>query len=163
MKFFSFYIPTVVFSAINLLVLYMIMKKILFTPIINFVENRKKLIKDSLDHAEHQKNEAEALRKDYEEQLKAARMAAEKIVEDSRVKAEKQHELLTQVARQEAEEILVKAQEEIQIKKEQMLKELKAEVAGLALAAASKVIEANMDNDKNRRLVDKFLDEAGAA
>ena len=44
-----------------------------------------------------------------------------------------------------------------------MLKDIRGQVAGLALAAASKVIEANMDNEANRALVDRFIDEAGAA
>jgi F-type H+-transporting ATPase subunit b len=44
-----------------------------------------------------------------------------------------------------------------------MLKELRSQVAGLALAAASRVIEANMNTESNKNLVDKFIDEAGAA
>jgi F-type H+-transporting ATPase subunit b len=56
-----------------------------------------------------------------------------------------------------------KGREEIEREREQMLKDIKGQVAGLALAAASKVIDANMDNERNRALVDKFIDEEGVA
>jgi F-type H+-transporting ATPase subunit b len=163
MHFFGFYIPTFIFAALNLLVLYLILKKILFKPVTNFMENRTRTIKESLENAETQRNEAGELRRKYEEQLKSARVEGEKIIAESRAKAEREHDTSASSARKEAEGILAQAREEIEREHEQMLKEIRGQVAGIALAAASKVIQANMDTESNRVLVDKFMNEAGVA
>ena len=66
-------------------------------------------------------------------------------------------------AEEESREILARAKEDSEREHQKILQESKAEIAGLALAAASKVIGANMDNESNRKIIDKFLEETGAA
>ncbi len=63
----------------------------------------------------------------------------------------------------DAQNIKTKAMEEIDRERDQMLKSIKNQVASLALAAASKVIDANMDTVSNKVIVDKFIDESGVA
>ena len=163
MQFFGFYIPTFIFAAINLLVLYLFLNKILFKPVTNFMENRARSIKESLENAETQRNEAGELKRKYEEQLKSARVEGEKILAEAHAKAEREHDAIAIAARKEAEGILEQAREEIDREHDQMLKEIRGQVAGIALAAATKVIQANMDTESNRVLVDKFMNEAGVA
>ncbi len=153
----------VVMVAINLIILYLVLRKLLFARITQFMENRTKAIKDSIDNAEKAKAEAAELKLQYENQLSTAMDKGEKIVEEARAKANKEFDRIVAAAKQESENILAKATEEIAREREQMLKEIRGQVAGLALAAASKVIEANMDTETNRALVDRFIDEAGAA
>lgn len=148
---------------LNLTILYFILRKILFKPVTEFMENRTNSIRNSLEDAEKKKNDAAELKRSYEEQLRNARAEGEKIVNDAVLKAGREHDKLVAEARQEAESILARAREEIEHEREQMLKDVRGQVAGLALAAASKVMEANMDTDSNRVLVNKFIDEAGAA
>jgi F-type H+-transporting ATPase subunit b len=152
-----------IIAALNLILLYVVLRKILFKPVTEFMEKRTNSIKDSLEDAEKKKAEAEALKRSYEEQLKGAKAEGEKIISDAVLKAGREHDRLVAEARQESEAILTKAREEIEQEREQMLRDVRGQVAGLALAAASKVIEANMDTESNRLLVDKFIDEAGAA
>jgi len=57
----------------------------------------------------------------------------------------------------------LKAKEEIEREKNEALKEIRNEVVSLALEAASKVLEANMDTEENRKLVNRFIDEQGVA
>lgn len=149
--------------ALNLLILYFFMKKLLFKPVTQFMENRAKSIKDSIDNAEKAKAEASVLKQQYENKLLTAKDEADKILNDSRVRATKEYDSILNTAKQDAQGVLAKAREEIEREKAQMIKDIKNQVAGLALAAASKVIEANMDTSSNRALVDKFIDEEGAA
>ncbi len=149
--------------AVNLLILYFVLRKILFKPVTEFMENRTKSIRDSIEDAEKQKAEAEQLRLRYEEHLKNARDEGVKIVNEAILKAEREHERLIEQAKQQAEALLISAREKINYEHEQMLMDVHGQVAELALAAASKVMEANMNIESNRVLVDKFLDEAGAA
>ena len=155
--------PTFIWVAINLLILYLVMKKLLFKPVTGFMEKRIQTIKDSIDNAEKTRSEANELKKKYEEQLKAAKAQADRILEDARARAGKEYDSVISAAKSDAEALMARARAEMERERDQMLKDLKSQVAGLALSVASKVIEANMDTDKNRELADKFIDEAGAA
>ncbi len=152
-----------IFVAINLVILYFFMRKLLFKPVTEFMEKRSKGIRDSLDNAERDKSEAAELKKKYEEQLNTARAEADRILEEARARANKEYESILSEAKKNSELIISKARDEIEREREQAMKGIKSQVAGLALAAASKVIEANMDTDSNRVLVDKFIDRVGAA
>lgn len=155
--------PTFVFVIINLLVLYFILKRLLFKPVTQFMENRAKSIKDAIDSADKDKGEAAQLKQKYEEQLRAAKDEADRILNDARNRGNKEYDAIVGAARKDAEGVLAKAREEIAHERAQMLKEVKGQVAGLALVIASRVIEANMDTESNKALVNKFIDEAGAA
>ena len=152
-----------IFAILNLLLLYIVLKKILFKPVTEFMENRTQSIKNSIEDAEKQKAEAMELKRSYEEQLGHAKEDAEKIVKEARAKAEAEHGRIVEEGRKEAEAMMARAKEDIESERSRMISELRAHVAGLALAAASRVIEVNLDTEKNRALVDKFIDEAGAA
>jgi F-type H+-transporting ATPase subunit b len=152
-----------VFAILNLLLLYFVLRKVLFKPVTEFMENRTQSIKNSIDEAEKQKAEAIELKRSYEEQIAHAKEDAEKIIREARAKAETEHDKIVAQARTEAEALMIRAREDIENERRQMISELRAQVAGLALAAATRVIEVNLDTEKNRALVDKFIDEAGAA
>jgi F-type H+-transporting ATPase subunit b len=149
--------------ALNLIFFYIVLRKLLFKRITDFMENRTNSIRNSLDDARKQKSEASELKHTYEEKLISAKGEAETIVNEAVLKAGREHDRLVGEAGLEAESILARAREEIEYERAQMIKDVRSQVAGLALAAASKVMEANMDTESNRVLVDKFIDEAGAA
>jgi F-type H+-transporting ATPase subunit b len=156
-------IPTFIFAAINLTVLYLAMKKFLFKPVTEFMERRKKSISDSLEKVAKEMAEAGDMKKEYAELLKSARKEAEKIVSSANSRANAEYDSIIKKAGIEADKILATAKEEIEKEKQKSLAGIRNEVAGLALLAASKVIEKNMDTESNREFVDKILDEAGAA
>lgn len=148
---------------LNLLVLYLFLKKVLFKPVTKFMEDRTQSIKDAIDHAEKAKIDAADIKQQYELKLRAAKDEAAKIISDSNVRANKEYDSLLNAAKQDAQGVMSKAREEIERERAQMIKEIRNQVASLALAAATKVIEANMDTASNKALVDKFIDEEGAA
>ena len=152
-----------ILAALNLIILYLILRKILFKPVTEFMENRTKSIQDSIKDSEKQKADAEDMKRKYEKQLKEAKADSEKIIDEATAKANRISDKVIDDAKQEAQLILADARIEIEHEREQMIKAVRNEVAGLALAAATKVMEANMDKESNRVLVDKFLDEAGVA
>ncbi len=86
--------PTFVFVAINLLVLYIIMKKILFKPVTQFMENRTKSIKDSIENAEKNKADAAKLKEQYEFQLRTAKTEAERIITEAKARASKEYDAI---------------------------------------------------------------------
>lgn len=156
-------IPTFIFALINLGILYFALKKLLFKPVTEFMENRTKSIENSIQTAEQKNADADKLKKEYEEQLLSAREQANSIVKEAREKAAREYESSLAQAKTDSQDLINRAKADIENERQQMIKEIRNEVVSLALAAASKVIEANMDNDKNKTLVEKFIDEEGAA
>lgn len=159
----SLHIPTFIFAAINLFILYWALKKVMFKPVSEFMENRTNKIENSLKVASQKNEEADRLKNEYQNQLQTAREQADGILKEAQARAAREYESMLAQAKAETQDLLVKSRADIERERQQMIKEIKNQVATLALAAASKVIEANMDNDKNRALVDKFIDEEGAA
>ncbi|MDP4118420.1 MAG: F0F1 ATP synthase subunit B [Bacillota bacterium] len=149
--------------ALNLIILYVVLRKILFKPVTAFMENRTLSIRNSIENAEKQKAEAEELRFEYEKQLKNAKAEAEKIVAEGHAKAVLDAEKVIGDAKREASLILKNAGEEIEHERAQMLKDIRNEVAELAILAASKLMEENMSTAKNMQFVNDFLDKEGVA
>lgn len=152
-----------IMAFLNLIILYFVLRKVLFKPVMKFMEDRTKSIENSIADAKKQRAEAIEMKTNYEAQLKAARAGSKKIIDAAVAKAAAQQVDIVAEAQRQAEELLLNAREEIEIEREQMLRDVQSEVASLAFAAASKVLEANMDNESNRQLVAKFLNEAGVA
>jgi len=159
----SIHIPTFIFAVINLGILYWALKKLLFKPVTEFMENRTNSIEDSIQTAKQKNTEAEKMKRDYANQLLTAREQADSILKEARARASKEYDGLIGQAKAESQEIVDRARAGIEGERQQMIKEIRNEVASLALAAASKVIEANMDSERNRALVEKFIDEEGVA
>jgi F-type H+-transporting ATPase subunit b len=159
----SFHLPTFIFALINLAILYFILKKILFVPVTKFMENRTKSIENNIQSAMNKKAEAESLKIEYENQLLNAKEQADVILKDASGRAAREYESIIAQAKEESQGLIDRTRADIENERRQMLKEVRNEVASLALAAASKIIEANMDNEKNRSLVEKFINEEGAA
>ncbi len=151
------------FAILNLIILYVVLKKILFKPVTEFMENRTKAIQDAIADAEKQNAEALEMKQSYQLQINEAKADGQKIIDEATAKANRNYDKLTADAKDQAKQILESARKEIDLERAQMLKSVRAEVAGMALAAASKVMEANMNTEANSALVDRFLDEAGVA
>ncbi|NLD46155.1 MAG: F0F1 ATP synthase subunit B [Clostridiaceae bacterium] len=158
-----FDIPTFVFTIINLVVLYIILKRILFKPVTEFMEKRADSIRESLDKVEREKSQALEIKAKYEDELKKAEEQAERIIKEANKKAQVEYENIIKSAKAEAENIRLKLSEEMEIERNKMIKEIKNQVVSLALEAATKVIEVNMNTEANNRLVNEFIDEKGIA
>ena len=154
---------TFIFTIINILFLYWILKKILFKPVTAFMEKRANNIKEMFDSAQSSKEQADAMKADLKKQLDKAIEEAEKIINDSKVRAEKQYEEILTKARNDAKLLAEKAQRDIEIERKNTFDDLKAQIAGIALSAASKVIQKNIDTETNKKMVEQFIDEVGAA
>lgn len=153
---------TFVFVAINLIVLFLFMRKFLFKPITNLMESRKSSIEQGLKDAENAKIEVAEARKKYEEQMKNIKLDGDKLVNEMKAKAAREYDEMIATAKKEALVIVQKGHEDVERERVEMIKQTKQQIAVLAIAAASKLVQANMDSETNKAMVDKFIDEAGA-
>lgn len=151
----------VLYTIINLVVLYLLMKKFLFGPISNIMEQRRALIENELADARTHKAEANELKQKYEGSLKSAREEAGQIVERAKAEAKIQQERMIEAANEKAGEIMQKAQETIEVQREQAMQEMQSQVASLAMAAAAKIMSEKSSSDKDLDLYDQFIEKAG--
>jgi F-type H+-transporting ATPase subunit b len=142
-------------------ILYFILRRWAFGPITAAVEAREKALEEAIEGARRDREAAAKLLEDHRTKLEAARDDAQKLIADGRTLSEKmRHDLLEQT-RREQQDILQRARQEIDSEKQKAIAELRREAVDLALAGASKVIEANLDSVKNRQLVEGYLSSLG--
>ena len=150
-----------VFTSINLLVLYLLMKKFLFGPIIKVMDVRKAMIDQQFAGAKEQEDQAKALKEQYEGALKSAREESFQIMEQARKEAKAQADKTVEDTQAKVSAMLAKAQEDINTERENAMRQMKDDVASLAMEAAGKIIGKNSGADQDLSLYDQFIEKAG--
>ena len=151
----------VVFTIINLIVLYLLLKKFLIGPVLRIMEKRREMIDGQFAEAADKEKQAENLKAQYEEMLSGAKNESAKIVEEARKRAKIEYESRVDAADAQAEKIIQNAHKTIELEREKTVQDLQSEIAGLALQAAGKVIGQNSTDENNQLMYDQFLAKAG--
>ncbi|SMD08913.1 F0F1 ATP synthase subunit B [Sporomusa malonica] len=148
---------TLVAQIINFLILLALLTKIAYRPILTALSERRAYIEKSLEEAERDRVLAGTMKQESEQQILEARIQARSIVDEAIILGEKSKEAILQNAREENARLVKQAQDQIERDYQQAMNRLRAEVAVLAVAAAEKIIEKNLDVEANTRLVRKFI------
>lgn len=151
------------FTVINLVVLFLLLRKFLIKPITDIMEKREKRIADGLDKASSAQEEAQKLKGEYEVALTGAREESMKIVEKAQAQAKAEYERIVKEAGDRAGDMLDSAKASIQLEREQTMKALQSEIAGLAMIAATKIISEKRKTQGNQNMYNQFLGEVGDA
>jgi F-type H+-transporting ATPase subunit b len=147
-----------IWTLVIFLVLVVVLAKTAWPAILKAVEERERKIQAQLDHAEQANRESQRVLADYQHKLAAARNEAQELLAAGRQAADKVREEILARARAEHEDLIGRARREIVAEREKALAELRGEAVELSLAAASKVLERNLDSEADRRLVREYLD-----
>ena len=139
-------------------ILLVLLWRLAFPAIVRSVEERERRIQKQLEDAEKANAEAQRLLEEHKKQIAAARNEAQDILAKAKTVSQKEREALLQKAREEYDALLGRARKDIDAEKEKAIQALRREAVELSIAAASRVIEANLDNEANRRLVTEFLE-----
>lgn len=142
-------------------ILYFLLKKFAFGPITAAVDAREKALEEAIDGAKRDRDEAAKLLQQHQASIEASRGEAQKLIAEGRSVAEKMRTDLLEQTRREQQEMLERARREIESEKDKALAQLRREAVDLALAGASKVIEQNLESEKNRKLVESYLASLG--
>lgn len=153
--------PTFIWTMLNLVIMYLVLKKFLFKPVMKIMEEREKSVKNQIDDARRMRSDAKADKVKYHEQLQNVQKDGELIIKDAKLKAQRESEELLQQTKKEADNIIKEARQEIEQERLQMLKEIRKQVVDLAILAASKIMEINLNNETNKKVVQNFLDKEG--
>ena len=148
-----------IWTVVTFVLLLLILKKVAWKPILEALDKREKEIKDSLEQAENAKEEARKILEENQANLARAEEESKKIIEQSRTYADSLKEKLMKESKEQAKRLIEGAGEELQRKKDAAFEELKEQIAELAVTAAERIMKENIDANKNKELVNKYLGE----
>jgi len=159
--------PKMIFPELNeiiwggaaFLILFVVMVKKGFPAVKGAMDARAERIQTDLDAAERAKSDAQAVQADYEARLADAKGEAARLFEEARTTADQLKVDLTTRAEADVVEMRERATADIEAARQQAIADLRAEVAGIALGAAERVVQSSLDEDVQRRLIDQYIDE----
>lgn len=144
-------------------ILLVLLWRFAYPAILKSVEERERRIQKQLEDAEKANAEAQRLLEEHKKQIAAAHHEAQDILAKAKTVSQKERETLLAKAREEYDALLNRARKDIDTEKEKAILALRREAVELSIAAASRVIEANLDTEANRKLVTEFLESIGKA
>lgn len=152
-------IGLVFWTSVVFIILFVLLAKFAWKPILGAVKQREENIDNALKSAERAKEELNALQSKNEDLLKEAREERDNLIKDAKAAKEKMIEDAKNVASAEADKILANARETINIEKNAAMTELKNTVGTMALEIAETVIREKLANDDSQKaLVEKLID-----
>ncbi len=149
---------TMIFTLINFLVLFLLLKKFLFKPINNVLEKRADEIENTYKTVEKTKIEAEDLKTEYEERLKSAKEEADGIIKSAVINAQRRSDDIVNEASEKAQYIVEKSQKQIELDKKNAVNEAQSDIALLAVDIAEKIIGKKLDSKEDEQLVSDIID-----
>ena len=153
------HIVTGIFTIINLLVTYIVLKRFLFKPVMTYMKKRQTNIENDLRDAQAKIDEAEMRTMEATERIEGSIKEASGIVGDAKVQAETQRDAILASARQEAADLIKRSEGDINRMRNAMLEDMKTEVAELSVAIATKVIGQSVDKDRQKELVERLVSD----
>jgi F-type H+-transporting ATPase subunit b len=152
---------TFVFQLVNTLILFLILKYLLFKPVTAFMQKRENEIKKQIQDAKQLDEQAQALRMQYESKLALAEDEGKDIIKKYTQRAENRAFEIVKTAESEVDTMKLNAHRELERERVKAVNELKGQISELTILAASKVVEKDLNEADHRELINKFISEVG--
>jgi F-type H+-transporting ATPase subunit b len=149
----------IVWTIVTFVIVLVILRAVAWKPLLGALSAREEKIRTSLQQTEEAQQKAQQLLEQNKQQLALAEEHAQRIMKEGREMGEKLKGEIVERANATSRHMIMQAKNEIRQEKDAALKELRAEVADLAIGAAGKIIDANLDTPKHRKLVDSIINQ----
>lgn len=149
------------FSMITVLVLYLILKHFFFEKVHDFMINREQSVQKTLNDADKKSKNADKRLVEYNSKIGGLEEDGRKIIGDAKKRANEVSEKIILEANSSAKSIVSKAEIEARHRKDDTEKEMRNEIAQLAVLAAEKIIERELDDAKHNDIIDGIIEKAG--
>ena len=153
---------TFIITIINLIILFFILRAILFKPVTKFMAERAKRVQDSIDQAETDKVKAAQLLVEYEEKLKKAEADAREILKAAHEDAKKQAQMIIAEGKLEAKKHSDIVRKQLEAEYQTAMAKFRIEAAALVMAASAKMAVREFSGDDNKRYANMLLEELSA-
>ena len=150
---------TLIAQILNFIVLLWVLAKFAYKPLIKAMDDRRNRIINDLDSAEQTRLDAEALKAQYVEQMANARQEATEIVDKANKVAQNLHDEFMEQARAEKDAMMATAKERIEQDKKQALVDIRTQVIALSTQIASKVANQKLNSTEDQKLVADATDQ----
>ena len=154
---------TLIFTWVNLLILFFLVKKLFMKPIQKMLEERNAEIEADYSKAKDAQLDADKMRAEYEAKLEGAHAQAEKIVSDAVESANLRGEAIVKDAEEKATGMLERAEKNIESQREAAFADIKSEVGQMAVDIARKIIQKEIEENDHEELIDKALEGLGGS
>ncbi|WP_252312594.1 F0F1 ATP synthase subunit B [Sinobaca sp. H24] len=149
------------FSIVTFIILLLLLRKFAWGPMMNMMQEREEKIADDIDTAENNRLESEKYLEQQKLEVDRAREEAQSIIESAKKTGEQQGREIVEQSRRESEQVKENAMAQIQNEKEQAIAELREQVSTLSVMIATKIIEKELDEAEQEKLIEEYLQEAG--
>ena len=151
----------IVISLANLVILFLILKKILFKPVKKIVDKRQKEIESEYKKAEKTQAEADAIKAEWEGKMATAEAEADKIISDAVERADSRNEVMLYESREKADQIIRKAKADIERERKDARETIKKEIVDVSQTLSEQIIGREINMDDHRDLIDRAIDRIG--
>ena len=145
---------------ITVIVLFLVLKKFFFEKVKNFMETRSNSIQDDFYSAEAVNRRADEKMQNYTKRIANVEAEGREIIRDAKIKADAQAREIIEDANKQATEIMNKAEKNIEREKQKAMEEMRKEVAALAMLAAERIVEREIQNIGQDEIVDEVINKA---
>lgn len=152
---------TALFTLLNLIITFFMLKKFLFKPVKKMIDDRQQEIDGMYADAEAKNAEAELLRSDYAAKLDSAKEESAALISDAKLSAQQTSDEIIRSAKDEATAIKQKAMQDIALEKKKALNEVKDDISDIAIQIAEKVVEKELKADEQSVLIEEFIEKIG--
>lgn len=154
---------TALFTLINFIVTFLILKKLLFKPVKKMIDDRQQEIDGLYADANAAKKQALELKDQYSVRLADAGQEASHLIQEASRTAQIQGDEIIRTAKSDAQAILDKAERDIALEKKKAMNDMKDDISGVALSIAEKVVEKEINEEDQQQLIASFIDKLGDA
>ncbi len=151
----------IIISLLNLLILFLILKKFLYKPVKNVLADRQKLIDEHFESAKRAEKEAETAKKSYEEKLAGAEAEAGEILKAANKKAERRSDKIVSSAKLKADDIIRQAQNDARLEKQKAKSDIKHEITEVSTMLTEKILEREIKSADHRDFINSFIEKIG--
>ena len=152
---------TTLFTWGNLIILYLFLKKLLWVPVKNIIDQRQAEIDGLYEDAEQSRVAADEMKDQYEQRLKEASVEAAGIVKEATDRANRKGDEIVQQAQEEAAALKRKADKDIEMERARAMNELKDQISDAAVQIAGKIVEKEVRAEDHEKLIEAFIDKVG--
>lgn len=151
----------ILISLANLLILFLIIKKLLFKPVKRVLAKRQETLDESYKAAEEANTEAQKKRDELDEKLANAQNRADEILKDATDNAKYRGEKIVEEAQERADTIIRVAQNEAELERKKASDSIKREIVDVSSALTEKMLEREINTEDHRALIDSFIEDIG--
>lgn len=154
--------PELVWGLFAFIILFLVMRKLVFPRLNEALEDRRALIEGKLEEADTKLVEMEAAKRAFEASLGDARGEASRILEEAKAAAESTRDSILESARAESRGIIERATSEANAERVRLLEELRGQVGALSVQLAERIVERELDAKTHSSLVDEYIQRLAA-